>query len=179
MRLFYALLPSEREKQQLQMQQRKISAAAESGRDTATENLHMTLQFLGEVPPERLGLLKEILTQVAQNMRPFSITLRDYGWFDGKGQKRLWYLTGSSPEACCTFGKIGRSTQAKWLCGGKSRFLAPYYAGAALPNAEGSSAGASGTGNHSGTARMADGIPANSGQCGICAGISRGTDITK
>lgn len=107
MRLFYALLPSEREKQQLQMQQRKISAVAESGRDTATENLHMTLQFLGEVPPERLGLLKKILTQAAQNVRPFSITLRDYGWFDGKGQERLWYLTGSSPEAAALSEKLG------------------------------------------------------------------------
>lgn len=109
MRLFYALLPSEREKQQLQMQQRKISAVAESGRDTATENLHMTLQFLGEVPPERLGLLKKILTQAAQNMRPFSITLRDYGWFAGKGQERLWYLTGSSPEAAALSEKLGEA----------------------------------------------------------------------
>ncbi len=107
MRLFYALLPSEREKQQLQTQQRKISAAAVSGRAAATENLHMTLQFLGEVPPERLGLLKGILTQAAQNMRPFSITLRDYGWFAGKGQERLWYLTGSSHEAAALSEKLG------------------------------------------------------------------------
>ena len=95
MRLFYALLPSEREKQQLQMQQRKISAAAESGRDTATENLHMTLQFLGEVPPERLGLLKEILTQAAQNVRPFSITLRTTAGLTEKVRNGC----GISPEA--------------------------------------------------------------------------------
>lgn len=108
MRLFYALLPSEREKQQLQTQQRKISAAAVSGRAAATENLHMTLQFLGEVPPEQLGLFKKILIQAAQNVRPFSVTLRDYGRFNGKGRERLWYLTGSSPEAAALSEKLGR-----------------------------------------------------------------------
>lgn len=123
MRLFYALLPSEREKQQLQMQQRKISAVAESGRDTATENLHMTLQFLGEVPPERLGLLKKILTQAAQNMRPFSITLRDYGWFAGKGQERLWYLTGSSPEAAALSEKLGEALKQNGFAVENREFL--------------------------------------------------------
>ena len=108
MRLFYALLPSEREKQQLQTQQRKISAAAVSGRAAATENLHMTLQFLGEVPPEQLGLFKKILIQAAQNVRPFSVTLRDYGRFNGKGRERLWCLTGSSPEAAALSEKLGR-----------------------------------------------------------------------
>lgn len=123
MRLFYALLPSEREKQQLQMQQRKISAVAESGRDTATENLHMTLQFLGEVPPERLGLLKKILTQAAQNMRPFSIALRDYGWFAGKGQERLWYLTGSSPEAAALSEKLGEALKQNGFAVENREFL--------------------------------------------------------
>ena len=99
MRLFYALVPSEREKQAILRWQEQLAAASESGRFSPPENLHMTLQFLGEIPPERVKALKGILTRAAQTSGPFSLTLDAYGWFPGKGQERLWYLTGSSPEA--------------------------------------------------------------------------------
>ena len=67
----------------------------------------MTLQFLGEVPTERCETLKTILRTAAQNTPPFSMTLNAYGWFPGKGQERLWYLTGSCPEAAALAGTLG------------------------------------------------------------------------
>lgn len=69
----------------------------------------MTLQFLGEIPQERLKTLKEILTMAARTDGPFGLTLDAYGWFLGKGQERLWYLTGNSPEATqlsCVLGQL-------------------------------------------------------------------------
>lgn len=109
MRLFYALVPSEAEKQNILRWQENLETASESGRFPPTENLHMTLQFLGEIPPERVKTLKEILTATAGNYRPFSITLDSYAWFQGKGQERLWYLTGSSPEAAEVSRELGKA----------------------------------------------------------------------
>lgn len=108
MRLFYALVPSEAEKIQIQAQQAKLRAAAQSGRDTTPENLHMTLQFLGEIPPERVEALKKILIAVARENAPFSITLDAYGSFAGRGRERLWYLTGNSPEAAEIARALGK-----------------------------------------------------------------------
>ena len=108
MRLFYALVPSEQEKQKILRWQENLETASESGRFPPTENLHMTLQFLGELPPERVETLKEILTAAARTSGPFSLTLNAYGWFAGKGQERLWYLTGSSPEAARLSHTLGQ-----------------------------------------------------------------------
>ena len=107
MRLFYALVPSESEKQNILRWQENLENASESGRFSPTENLHMTLQFLGEILPERVEALKEILTATAGNYRPFSITLDAYGWFPGKGHERLWYLPGNGPEATAIFYELG------------------------------------------------------------------------
>ena len=109
MRLFYALVPSEAEKQNILRWQENLETASESGRFPPTENLHMTLQFLGEIQTERVKTLKEILTATAGNYRPFSITLDSYAWFQGKGQERLWYLTGSSPEATKISRELGEA----------------------------------------------------------------------
>jgi RNA 2',3'-cyclic 3'-phosphodiesterase len=108
-RLFYALVPSEAEKQNILRWQENLETASESGRFPPTENLHMTLQFLGEIQTERVKTLKEILTATAGNYRPFSITLDSYAWFQGKGQERLWYLTGSSPEATKISRELGEA----------------------------------------------------------------------
>lgn len=109
MKLFYALVPSEVEKQKILRWQDNLETASESGRFPPMENLHMTLQFLGEIPPERMKALKEILTAIAGSYRPFPITLDAYGWFTGKGQERLWYLTGNSPEATEISRELGKS----------------------------------------------------------------------
>ena len=109
MRLFYALVPSEAEKRNILRWQENLETASESGGFPPTENLHMTLQFLGEIPPERVEALKEILTATAGNYRPFSITLDTYGWFPGKGHERLWFLTGNGPEAAEVSDELGEA----------------------------------------------------------------------
>ena len=75
MRLFYALVPSEREKRSILRWQEKLERASEAGRYTPSENLHMTLQFLGEIPPERVKALKEILLSAARTCGPFDLAL--------------------------------------------------------------------------------------------------------
>lgn len=106
-RLFYALIPAEREKQGIERWQEHLRTAAESGRFPPPENLHMTLQFLGDVPVERCAALKAILRTAAQNTPPFFMLLDTYGWLPGKGQERLWYLTGACPEAAALAGTLG------------------------------------------------------------------------
>ena len=108
MRLFYALVPSEREKRSILRWQEELEKVSEAGRYTPSENLHMTLQFLGEIPPERVKALKEILLSAVRTCGPFDLALDDYGWFAGKGQEQLWYLTGSSPEAAEISDTLGQ-----------------------------------------------------------------------
>lgn len=107
MRLFYALVPTEREKQGIERWQEQLRTAAEGGRFPPPENLHMTLQFLGELPAERCAALETILHAAARNTSPFSMVLNAYGWFPGKGQERLWYLTGRCPEAAALSETLG------------------------------------------------------------------------
>ena len=74
-RLFYALIPAEREKQGIEQWQEHLRTAVEGGRFSPPENLHMTLQFLGDVPAERCAELKSILRTAAQNTPPFFVLL--------------------------------------------------------------------------------------------------------
>lgn len=64
--------------------QKLIRSQAKHGRFVAGDNLHLTLQFLGEVPPAKIGLIEERLHITSQQHNPFSLTLNSTGSF-GKG----------------------------------------------------------------------------------------------
>ena len=99
MRLFYALALSPGEQTMLQRQQRALMMVMDRGKPTPTENLHMTLQFLGEMPEEKLPQIRSIMECCAGLEHPFSMELGRYGWFQGRGEERLWYITGQCPAA--------------------------------------------------------------------------------
>lgn len=99
MRLFYALTLSQREQESLQRQQRALMMGMEHGEPTPRENLHMTLQFLGEISEKELPRLRGIMERCAELEHPFSMNLCRYGFFFGRGEEKLWYTTGCCPGA--------------------------------------------------------------------------------
>jgi 2'-5' RNA ligase len=58
---------------------------------TAPMNLHITLDFLGEILPERVPLVERSMRDVASGIDPFSLTAEGGGAFPGtKNPRVLW-----------------------------------------------------------------------------------------
>ena len=58
---------------------------------TAPKNLHITLNFLGEIAPERVPLVEREMRSVASGIDPFSLTAEGGGAFPGTRNPRvLW-----------------------------------------------------------------------------------------
>lgn len=74
LRLFYALLPDEKTKAELQQWQIHVS-----GKKTPPENLHMTLFFLGNQARKNLPALKRFLDRIS--FTPFEMKLDKIGYF--------------------------------------------------------------------------------------------------
>ena len=92
-RLFFALRFSPQDTQTIVEIQERLKTFAPSGNYPPAENLHLTLAFLGEVPPSRVQEAQDAL----EDLSPVSMTL----WFSQVGQfpqgnKELWWL-GADP----------------------------------------------------------------------------------
>ena len=64
-----------------------------------TENLHLTLRFLGELPEEKIGLVRQALTQVAEAHQPFTLSVEGLGMYPHAKQPRtIWLgIQGAKP----------------------------------------------------------------------------------
>lgn len=96
MRLFLAVDFHPAVKQALCGVRDRLADAAESGRFTARENFHITLAFLGEVPPSRISAIRSCMNRVA--CAPFSITLQELGRFRRQGGDLWWMGLSDCPE---------------------------------------------------------------------------------
>ena len=76
----------------------KIAAATAQSRGlhapvawTASKNLHITLEFLGDISPERAAIVERSMRVVASGIGPFSLTAEGGGAFPGTRNPRvLW-----------------------------------------------------------------------------------------
>jgi 2'-5' RNA ligase len=62
------------------------------GKWTQPQNLHITLQFIGEVDRETLSLLLKTTQEVANSFRPFRITYRGLGVFPHMRRPRILWV---------------------------------------------------------------------------------------
>ena len=89
MPLFIAVnFDNEVKKQFLEIQE-KLREQSVRGNFSRPENLHLTLIFLGETPPERLGSLFSIMDGI--DAPPFEISFNRTGCFT-HSQKELWWV---------------------------------------------------------------------------------------
>jgi 2'-5' RNA ligase len=94
-RLFVALDPPEPVRRRLTALavelRRTAGRHAEEVRWVPPENVHLTLQFLGAVPEERVGAIEAALRDVAAAARPLALELRGAGGFPSARRPRvLW-----------------------------------------------------------------------------------------
>lgn len=79
------------------------------------ENYHITLNFLGETPEEKLTEISDLIAQVADGFPPFETTLRGVGGFPDEHHARvLWIgarksrlLSQMQTELATAFASIG------------------------------------------------------------------------
>jgi RNA 2',3'-cyclic 3'-phosphodiesterase len=97
MRVFVAVFPP------LEVQETLVEAAralpTDAFRPTAPERVHLTLKFLGEVPPEDIPRASSALERVAQQGGPFDATVSGFGAFPSARRARiLWAGIGQGAE---------------------------------------------------------------------------------
>ena len=66
-----------------------------TGRLTSSENLHLTLKFLGEIEEDAIDDVKKRLSSITHP--PFELTLKDIGVFSQKFIKIIWVKVSDVP----------------------------------------------------------------------------------
>ncbi|MFQ5574581.1 MAG: RNA 2',3'-cyclic phosphodiesterase [Terriglobia bacterium] len=90
-RLFTAVTIPETVKSQLARVQRTLAEDLPAAKFVAPENIHVTLKFLGDAPPELIPKIKDRLTKKLADFEPFTIRPGGLGAFPGARYARtLW-----------------------------------------------------------------------------------------
>jgi 2'-5' RNA ligase len=95
-RLFVALEPAEPVRRRIAAAagalQRGAGAAASEVRWVAEENVHLTLQFLGAVPEERVPAVEKAVAETAAAARPLLLEVKGAGGFPNARRPRVVWL---------------------------------------------------------------------------------------
>ncbi|ETA81900.1 RNA 2',3'-cyclic phosphodiesterase [Youngiibacter fragilis] len=89
MRIFIGIDFGIRQKEAIRRVQDSLRKAAE-GRFTRTDNIHLTLNFLGEVDKERLQQVFSVVDEAASVTKAFSLRLGKLGYFPSGRKKIIW-----------------------------------------------------------------------------------------
>ena len=97
MRVFVAVFPPP------EVQEALVEAAralpTDAFRLTAPERVHLTLKFLGEIPPEDLPRVTSALGRIGRQGEPFNATISGFGTFPSTRRARiLWASIGAGTE---------------------------------------------------------------------------------
>ena len=104
MRLFVAVFPPPEVRETLVEAARALPTDA--FRLTAPARVHLTLKFLGEVPPEDIPRLSSALESVGQQGGPFDATISGFGAFASARRARiLWAGIGQGAERLITLAR--------------------------------------------------------------------------
>ncbi len=95
MRLFIAIDLPESVKQEIGFRARELQMLGADVRWTPPENLHLTIQFLGEVEPGRVPDIERALKETAEKTRTFLLGLASLGAFPNTDDPQvLWAGVG-------------------------------------------------------------------------------------
>lgn len=94
MRLFYAIFPPREVQAALSEAQEKLRSY-KGWRPSPPHQLHITLLFLGEQPPERLPEFRHIGRRLAALVPAFEVELGGTGYFPPTGAPRVWFVKAS------------------------------------------------------------------------------------
>ena len=114
LRLFVALEPPDPVRRRLAAIQerlrREAGRHADEVRWVAPSNIHLTLQFLGAVPEERLDAIRGALAGVAATSRPLRLELRGAGGFPSARRPRVVFsgLGGEVDALAALVAEVGK-----------------------------------------------------------------------
>ncbi len=91
MRAFFAVNLSDNTKDRIADAIRAIGIDDAPWRWVARDNFHVTLKFLGDVPPEQVTGLVDVVGKACRSIAPFSITLGELGGFPNLKQPRVLF----------------------------------------------------------------------------------------
>jgi 2'-5' RNA ligase len=96
MRLFIAIDPPANYKEILQNSlgplQEALHTSGAQVHWVPMSQFHLTLQFLGECPDERVAQIREALEEALAGIPPFSISLQGFGCFPVKGMPHVLWM---------------------------------------------------------------------------------------
>jgi 2'-5' RNA ligase len=113
-RLFVALEPPEAVRRRVAALaaelRRRAGRAADDLRWVPAENVHLTLQFLGAVPEERVSGVIEAVAGAAAGSRPLSLEVRGAGGFPNARRPRVVWLglEGETAPLTALVADLGR-----------------------------------------------------------------------
>ncbi len=113
-RLFVALEPPDAVRRRLAAAagaiRRGAGAAASEIRWVAEDNLHLTLQFLGAVPEERVEAVERAVAEAAAAARPMSLEVKGAGGFPNARRPRVVWLglAGDVAALSALVAELGR-----------------------------------------------------------------------
>jgi len=70
----------------------KLKATSNDVRWVQTENIHLTLKFLGEIDSSRVDQVKQSLNPISNKFSPFKLNVSGSGCFPGKKRPRVFWL---------------------------------------------------------------------------------------
>lgn len=73
-----------------------VLAKIQKGKLTDTDNYHLTVFFIGEVPEEEVAAWKACVAEAAASSYAFELTLCHTGFFSRKNRKILWFGSEAS-----------------------------------------------------------------------------------
>ncbi len=92
MRTFIAIEISEAVKTELARLQAELRQTGAEITWTKPDNIHLTLRFLGEIEERQLDDLKQLCAKTAAEFQPFTLRLKDIGYFPNFRQPRVMWV---------------------------------------------------------------------------------------
>ena len=123
MRLFVAVTPDDAMRRAVLQVQRSLAAGLTRGSLTRAENLHLTMAFLGETPPERVEAARRAMRAAAGV--PFSASLSQVGRFRGRGDELVWLGLAHTPERMAQAERLAQALRAEGF-GLEARAFTPH-----------------------------------------------------
>lgn len=112
-RSFIAIDIGDEMRERLDELQRKLKKVHANVRWVKLKSVHLTLAFLGDVPPEKIDPLKAALDHTCRGIRCFELKVTGTGTFGRSGHPRvIWAGIGENPDLLTLQKKISDSLLA-------------------------------------------------------------------
>ena len=105
----------------------RLSSAADQVKWVTPDNLHWTLQFLGDISDQEIAEVCQRTGKVAERMKPFLLTAAGVGAFPSVDRpKTLWLGAGQGSEDMCELQQVIEESLSPMGFRGERRRFVPH-----------------------------------------------------